>query len=126
MREPPSEDDHQIQIYRHLSDRAATLLRAAIADLGFPPHCSFKACRRSRSCSTRDLLCWQVNHEEMNQAITLATARRWRQGPKPGEDWPDWSPEQIRTFEWVLAEEAAGERDGLRKRIVGQVDETTS
>lgn len=125
MTEMPAAEDNTITIYRHLSDRAATLLRAAIADLGFPVHCSFKACRRSRTCATRDLLCWQVNHEAMNRAIRLAAARRWRHGPKPGEAWPDWSPEQVRMFERLLAEDAAGGRDGVRYRIAA-MEETTS
>jgi hypothetical protein len=62
----------------------------------------------------------------MNHAIRLATARRWLQGPKPGEDWPEWSPQQVRTFERLLAAESAGESGALRDRIAGQAEETTS
>ena len=120
------DDDGPIRIYRRLSAESAALVRAAIADIGFPAHCSFKACRRSGACSTRDLLCWQVNHEDMNREFRLAAAHRWREGPRPGEEWPEWPPGQVRLFERLLAEEAAGEGGAVRDRIAGQVEETSS
>ena len=45
---------------------------------------------------------------------------------EPGEDWPEWTPQQVREYQRLLAEEAAGERDALRDRIAGQVEETAS
>jgi hypothetical protein len=122
----PADDDGPIRIYRRLSPESAAMMRVAIAALGFPPHCSFKACRRTGTCATRDLLCWQVNHEDMNHAIRLAAAHRWREGPRPGEEWPAWPPGQVHMFERLLAEEAAGEAGAVRDRIAGEVEETTS
>jgi hypothetical protein len=125
LSEATDDENGPIKIYRRVPDHAAPLLRKAIAALGFPEHCGFKACRRTRTCATRHLLCWQVNHEEMNREILLMSARTWKRASERGEPWPDVDPDLIRRYERALAEEA-GELDGLRDRLRGSSEEAAS
>ncbi len=100
-------EDEDVPIYRRLSPEGAARLRSVMTILGAPPHCFVKGCRRQRRCTTRQVLCWQLAHDQLEARIMLVFAKQWQAACAAGTG-ADWAPSDVATLQRVLAAAEGG------------------
>lgn len=101
------EKPDDIELVECLSPDQAATLRAAITRLEYARHCPLKTCKRARACATRQVLCWQVHHDDFDPEIMRLLARSWRKWVAEGTAPDRLAPAVVEAFECVLADEDA-------------------
>lgn len=96
------EEPNGIEIFRRLSPETAATLRKIITGIGLAAYCSVRSCKRARACSTRQVLCWQVNHEDLTPIIMRALALHWQRRVAAGEE-VDVAPATVDDYRRILA-----------------------
>ena len=67
-----------------LPDWFKNFMRRYCTELGLHRHCGFKACARAGACATRDVMCYQILREPMNERLRpVVRAALARQGLLP-------------------------------------------
>ena len=108
MNEAEEKGADRIEIFRRLSPEGAGFLRRIITAMGLADFCPLTSCKRARACATRQVLCWQVNHDDLTPRIMSILAHDWQRRTAAGEYVPI-APVEADHFKRILAREAAGE-----------------
>jgi len=110
--------------FRPLQPRTAEILRKVMTRIGVPSICTIKACRRSRRCSSAQVMCWQEQREELQDCVTLVMALAWEYWVAAGEPC-DLSPATVEEYRRALARarSGAGGEGVLHARISGNAGE---
>ncbi len=101
------EKPDDIELVQCLSPDEAATLRVAITFLGYARHCPLKICKRARACATRQVLCWQVHHDDFDPEIMRLLARSWQKWVAEGTAPAHLPPAVVDAFACTLAEEDA-------------------
>jgi len=78
--------------FRPLTAEQAARLQLICTALGLPDYCSFRACRRSRRCATRQVICYQALRHEINAIVDPIFNQRLAQGPQDDGVEPPEAP----------------------------------
>ena len=89
----------------------AEMLRGVCTELGFPPRCIFRICRRAGRCVTREVACYQVMRDRVDAMLRKSAEASLLRRHQAGEAM-DLSPAVINT----LVQNAAHRRHRSEKR----------
>ena len=100
---------------RPVSPPVARFLRPLLTELGMHLDCPRRACRRARACAADDVICYRVNHDDLQPIACSFLARTWQMRAELGRA-PPLGDDQRRRIAYEAAEIAsipAGDDDAL-------------